>query len=236
MLLSPHYYVLSLGARRATLFEAFRDDLIDVENQGFPVEASARDPAPGDEDPMRALVRVADHCLGHYYRNDPLGLVITGERELHSAFRSVTAHGRAVIGTVEGDHTSTPSRDLGQIVWPVVKEAMSGVLEDAMRDLASSAADGQLVCGLEDVAEQVNRGLGGVLLVEEGFHVTGRVGRPGEIPAVAPDVDVRDATDDAVDAVIARTLESGGRVVFAPRDSLADSERIVLVLRDVERS
>jgi hypothetical protein len=230
MPLSTHYYVLSLGLRGATLFEAFRDSLITVRNQGFPVPPPLRAPGSGDDDAMRMLACAADRCLDHYYRNDPLGIVVTGDRQLQAAFRSVTTHGAAVIGMVDGDHTATPPRDLGQIAWPVVKEAMSGALDGALRDLASCAVGDDVVSGLEAVAERLAEGASGLLLVEEGFHARGRVGGPGQRPIVTPDVDIRDATDDAVDEIIGRMLDSGGRVVFPPRDSLRDHEHIVLLL------
>ena len=47
-------------------------------------------------------------------------------------------------------------------------------------------------------------------------------------------VDVRDAIDDVVDAVIEKVLESAGSVVFTPPGALRDQERIVLLLRGAE--
>ncbi len=63
----------------------------------------------------------------------------------------MTRHGEAVIGCILGDYTRTPSRDLGQIAWPVVKEAMSGVIERAMIDLSISEGAGETASGLEAV-------------------------------------------------------------------------------------
>ena len=37
MILNCHYYVLSLGMEASVLFEAFRDQLVEIRNQGFPV-------------------------------------------------------------------------------------------------------------------------------------------------------------------------------------------------------
>lgn len=52
---STHYYVLSLGTRTSTLFEAFRDALISVENQGFPVVAPGVTSRPADRDQLSSL-------------------------------------------------------------------------------------------------------------------------------------------------------------------------------------
>jgi len=232
--LSTHYYVLSLGAKTNKLFEAFRDSLIDVENQGFPVEAPAWKSKDVVQSQLQGLARNVDECFGHHYTLDQLSLVVVGEKGMLSAFNSVTAHETAVIGRIEGDHTATPARGLGQIVWPVVKEAMSGGLDKAMLDLEVSVERGQAISGLEAVAGTVNTGVQATLLVEDDYHVRGSISATDRSPVLSPEVDVREVIDDAVDAVIEKVLESGGNVVFMPSGSLSDQNRIVLLLRDAK--
>jgi hypothetical protein len=234
MPLSTHYYVLSLGTKTNQLFEAFRDSLIDIENQGFPVVAPAGTSDPLDPDQLQTLVSTVDECFEHYYSVEPLRLVVLGEKAMQDAFRSVTAHKSAVIGQIEGDHTATPLRDLGQIVWPVVREAMSGHLGKANRDLEASELRGRTVCGLEAVARLVNKGLGATLLVEDSYHVKGSIVDSDQLPVLIPEVDVREAMDDVVDAVIEKILKAGGDVVFTPDGFLGDRDRIVLLLNHKE--
>ena len=234
MPLSTHYYVLSLGSRRNMLFEAFRDSLIRVDNRGFPVVASDRHSSPGDPDPRFRLAREVERCFGQYYRLDPLGLVVVGDAAMQSAFRSVTAANHAVIARIDGDHTETTARDLGQIVWPVVKESLSGLAARAMRELEASARCRQVVYGLDAVARLANRGVGTTLLVEEDYRFRGSLGGPDRGSIISRDVDVRDTMDDAVDAVTERVLRSGGNVVFLPGGALADWERIAVLLNHTE--
>jgi hypothetical protein len=226
MALHCHYYVLSLGMETSVLFEAFRDQLIDIQNQGFPV---TRPPGPLNDGSLPELARKVDGCLAHYHESDPLGLVVVGSRLLLSSFAAATAHGPAVIGLVPGDHTATSPRDLGQIVWPVVKTAMSRESERALRSLARAATVGRAVRGLEAVAGRVRKGSRGLLLVEEDYRVRGGLDRAGRFPVVTSEVDVREALDDAVDAVIEKALAAGGRVVFTPEGSLAEWDRIALL-------
>jgi len=228
---SPHYYVLSLGNGTAMLFEAFRDSLIGIRNQGFPVHEPVP-PAGLSVASLEALARRTDHCLAHYYGSEPLGLVVVGDAGSRSAFRSVTTHGDAVIGSIDGDHTDTTLRDLGQIVWPVVREALSDVLPEAMRDLAVSSRTGRLSSGLESVARHVGTGVRLTLLVEDDYHRKGSLGYPDRWPVISSEVDVRDAVDDVIDTVIEKVIETGGNVVFAPGGSLGDWERIVAVPRE----
>jgi hypothetical protein len=226
MALSCHYYVLSLGMETSVLFEAFRDQLVDIQNQGFPV---TRPPGSLNNESLPDLAREVDGCLAHHHEPDPLGVVVVGSKQLLSAFTAVTVHGPAVIGLVPGDHTATSPRDLGQIVWPVVKTVMSKETGRALRNLARAATTGRAVRGLEAVAGRVRRGSRGILLVEEDYHVRGGLDRTGRSPAVTSMVDVRDALDDAVDAVIEKALAAGGRVVFTPDGSLAEWDRIALL-------
>jgi hypothetical protein len=234
--LSIHYYVLSLGAWSTRLFEAFRDSLIDVQNQGFPVQTPALAAHPSDQGRLRELALTVDRCFGHYYLHEPLGVVVVGEEEMQSAFLAVTAHRSAVIAGIAGDHTATPARDLGQISWSAVKEGMSGVLDRAMRDLRASGKGGEKACGLAAVSRLAGRGARATLLVEEDYRMKGRLGGTSESPVISPDVDVRDVMDDAVDAVIEKVLASGGNVLFTPGGSLRDEKRIVLMLDGVERA
>jgi hypothetical protein len=113
---------------------------------------------------------------------------------------------------------------------------MSGVLDRAMLDLEAFAERGQSACGLEAVARLVNAGMQTTLLVEDGYHMRGRIGGTSQSPVISPDVDVRETMDDAVDVVIERVLESGGNVVFTPGGSLKDRNSIVLLPGCEERS
>lgn len=232
MRFSTHYYVLSLSDTRNALFEAFRDSLIDVENQGFPVSGPAREAGAVKRDERYELARSVDHCFGRYYAQEPLRLVVVGAAEMQSAFRSVTAHDATVIGRIRGDYTATSARDLGQIVWPVVKDAMSGLLDGAMRDLEECTKRGLVAAGLEAVARAVDRGARDTLLVEDDYHLRGAIRETGGAPTMTPDVDVRDTLDDAVDAVIERVLASKGRVVFLPSGTLGNWNRIALLRHD----
>jgi len=235
--LSTHYYVLSLGANSNRLFEAFRDFLITIENQGFPVKPEVPPSSSVnavDRKRLRELARTVDQCFDHYYINEPLHLVVVGDKEMQLAFSSVTAHGTSVIGCIDGDHSATPARELGEIVWPVVKEAMSGVLDRAMHDLSDSARGGQMVSGLESVARLANKGEPGTLMVENDYRLRGRVAEANESQVISTEVDVRETMDDAVDAVIERVLHCGGNVVFVPPGSLSDWNCIVLLLHSTE--
>jgi hypothetical protein len=237
---STHYYVISLNRQTTALFEAFRDTLIDVRNHGFPVSSSAastRTAGPGDsagqDEGQRAFLRTVDEHFGHYYDQDPMIVVVTGEKELQTAFASVTTRPAAIVGRVDGDFSATSPRDLGKIVWPVVREAMSGSRERALRDLGI-AADAEKICGVENVGRQMNGTAGATLIVEEDYHVRGSISEADGSVTISPNVDVRDEIDDVIDMLIEKILGSGGNVIFVPGGSLSELGRIVLLLREAD--
>lgn len=234
MYLSTHYYVLVLGAETIRLHEAFRDDLIDIENLGFPIRSPDWTPGCAGHEPMLELLRTIDKNFGQYYQLEPLMLVVVGDRERQAAFNAVTIHDQAIIGRIEGEHSATSVQNLGQIVWPIVKEAMSGVQDKAMRDLKSSTRQARIACGLRQVASLSGTAIRTTLLVEDGYHMRGRLGGTSQSPVISPDLDIRETSDDAVDAVIERILALGGNVVFTPRGSLNDLEHIVMLLQGQE--
>ncbi|NIM20498.1 MAG: hypothetical protein GTO51_09750 [Candidatus Latescibacteria bacterium] len=236
--MSTHYYVISLSEHENALYEAFRDDVIDIRNGGFPVEVSLRASSAADsidrEERLREALRIVDQLFGDCYRHDPLGVVVTGKKELLDLFASVTAHRSVIVGRIEGDYSTTSLHDLGKIVWPIVKEAISGLLDEAMRDLEIAEKAGRTACGLDAVSQLAIAGVSATLIVEDDYHMRGSITRTSQSLEISQEVDVMEELDDAVDVVIEKVLESGGNVVFAPSGSLHRQGRIVLLLRESE--
>jgi hypothetical protein len=233
---STHYYVLSLGVHRTALYEAFRDELIEVENKGFPVMSPSLDVEAGELGRRNQFMRAVDKCFASYDSQEPLSLVLVGDRELQTAFDTVTVHGAAVVGRIHGDRSVTLARDLGSIVWPVMKERISGALDRVLRELEESSQNGRVVSGLEAVVAATAAGAEGTLLVEDDYRMKGSLATSRQHATVLREVDVRDVFDDAVDALIEKVLESGGNAIFVPTGTLADRGRIALLLREPEVS
>jgi hypothetical protein len=232
--LTAHYYVLSLSEQTSRLYEAFRDTLIDIQNKGFPIESSA---GMGDtvepglrNSQLREFIRTADQHFDHYFRQDPLRLVVVGERKSLSIFESVTSHQDVLIGRVEGDYAATSPHDLGKIVWPIVKEAMAGTSEKAMHDLETAASSQNVASGIDAVGHLAGSGVGGTLFVEEDYHMKGGIRETDHSLIMSQDLDIREVIDDAVDAIIEKVLEKGGNVVFLERGSLTKLQRIALII------
>ena len=221
MRLSTHYYVLSLSEHTNRLYEAFRGDLIDIQNTWFPLDSSvsASQPALNDEQ-LHALLRTVDRHFAHYYRQDPLGLVVTGTERQRAAFASLTAYPGEIIGQAEGDYSNTSLEDLGRVVWPIVKEVMASAGGKVERELEAATLAHNIAVGMDAVVRSVDSGVGATLLVEEGYGVKRR-----EASSLIDDI------ENLVDVVIDKVLALGGNVIFVGNGFLVKFQRIALILQ-----
>lgn len=232
MHLSTHYYVLSLSRGTNRFYECFRDTAIDIQHQGFPVDPSVPIPASGadDDDRIQDLLREVDLEFDKHDQNESLGLIVIGESAIQSVFETLTEHEDVIVGRVIGDYTSTSPRDVGKIVWPVVKEMMSGLKRAAIRDLEIAKRARRVIFGIEAVSQWVDVVERCTLVVEEDYHVQGSLRKMDHATVISGDVDVREAMDDVVDMIINSVLARRGTVVFMKTGSLGEHQRIGLVL------
>lgn len=233
MKLTTHYYVLSLSERTSRLYEAFRDTLIDILNKGFPIDSSAGmsdavEPAVRNGE-LREIILTADRHFDHYFKRDPLRLIAVGDKKCLSAFEALTTHRDVLIGSVEGDYTATSPHDLGKIAWPIVKDAMAGTDKKATLALKSAESSRTVASGIEAVGHKARSGAGGTLFVEEDYRVKGGIRETDDSLIGAEELDIREAIDDAVDAIIEKVLEKDGHVIFLGSGSLTRFRRIALV-------
>jgi hypothetical protein len=233
MRLSTHYYVMSLGEQTTRLYEAFRDNLIDIQNSLFPVMSSHGvnekvDSALTESELKEFIIKVDQH-FDHYFRQDPLHFVAIGNKYDLSIFDEVTSHREVLLGRAEGDFTASSPDDVGKIVWPIVKEAMSGASENAMQDLEKVKNSQNIAHGIEEVGHLAGTGMGNTLFVEEDYHIKGAI-RSADQSLIPPEeLSFLEVIDDAVDAVIEKVLGNGGNVVFVQSGSLTKLRRIALI-------
>jgi hypothetical protein len=219
--LSTHYYVLSLSEHTSRLYEAFRDSLIDIQDPWFPLESfmSPLQPALNDVQ-LRTLLQTVDRHFAHYHDQDPLAMVLTGTERNQSEFATLTSHRDVIIGRAEGDHSTTSLRDLGSIVWPIVKGVMASSGEKVARELEAATRAGNTAVGIHAVMKSIDSGIGATLLVENGYHV-----KPESNSSLI------DECDNVVDIAIEKILALGGNVLFVEDGSLGKFQRIALILR-----
>lgn len=235
MYFSVHYYVLQLNDKSTKLFEGFRDTLIEISNGGFPYKSSFYSPTFVEQtqidNHLKELYKEVNRLFDKFYNQDPLGVVLVGEKRNQSIFKSILTDKKYIIREVEGNFSSICPDDLGRLIWSNVKETLAGTRERALRELALASSAKKVASGLEEVWQIADSGKGTILLVEDDFRMKGSIVKTAYSSIISEQVDIRKVFDDVVDQIIDRVLELGGTVVFLDNGLLAEHQRIALIYR-----
>ena len=240
---TPRYWVLVLSEQPSRLFEGSHETLIEVKEDVFPLTHTG----PGGESPLpggfgikksqyrderhRQFFRQVDAALRPFLLDDPLPLIVVGVDRYLAFFKEVSEHKDAISATLEGSHDSTPEHELGELVWPVVKQALAKERQKYLDELDQAIGERKYASAIGEVWRMAQAGRGRLLLVEEDFHYPARVDESGLHIEPAEDAEAPDVLDDAVDEVITTVLEKGGKVVFLENGQLDAHSRIALILR-----
>ena len=98
MQLSIHYYVLSLSKDTSRLYEGFRDKLIDIDDGEFPLNSSQINNPNSNDTRLHAFCRLTDQHFAHYFKQDPLRLVLIGETSALAMFEALKTRQNILIG------------------------------------------------------------------------------------------------------------------------------------------
>jgi hypothetical protein len=240
---TPRYWTLVLSEKPTRLFEATRDDLIEIQDEGFPLVHEG----PGGELPLpggfgirksayrderhRQFFRQVDNALKPFLADDPLPLAVVGVDRFLAFFNEVTNHKDAILATATGSHSRTTAHKLGQLVWPAVKAALAEQRQQRLAELERAIGERRFASTIGEVWRMAKQGRGRLLLVEEDFHYPARLDESGMHLTPAEDPTAPDVIDDAVDEIIETVLSMQGQVAFVENGQLEAHQRIALTLR-----
>lgn len=240
---TPRYWVLVLSEKPTRLYEATRDDLVELKEGGFPITHEG----PGGEQPLpggygvrksairdeyhRKFFRQVDAALKPYLAEEGLPLVVVGVDRYLSFFNEVSDHKQAVLATLKGSHDKTTPHELGKLVWSLVQARLAEQRSQVFSDLAAAVKERKFVSTVGEVWRAAKEGRGRLLLVEEDFHFPARLDESGDHLLPAEDVNAPGVIDDGVDEIIEMVLNKQGRVVFVDNGTLETHSRIALILR-----
>lgn len=245
MNLSTHYYVLSLNSETSRLYEGFRDELIDIRNTAFPFHSKSNGVSPDgtaqassspattvttlNEKQLTDFLKQTDQHFAQYFDQDPLRLILIGQRNCLEIFSSLTHHRDMIVGKIQGDYSDTSPHDLGKITWPVLKGTISGMTVSALRSLDTADVLQNVVSGIDAVWMSADSNPGSTLYVEDDYHV--KTSAPGKhnTHIFVNSLPLREIFNDVVDIIIEKILRAGGAVVFMNNGSLINRNRIAMV-------
>ncbi|MFF5184596.1 chemotaxis protein [Streptomyces sp. NPDC000345] len=234
------YWVLSVSADRATLWNGGPDRVTEEQVGGFPLTRpqenfdAERQEQIGDmpstfrDEGTRHFLRDADAAMNRLLRQAPRPLYVTGEQAALSALDDIGTVTRAAVHVPHGGLSHGTPDAVWQAVRPMVAAEARRSVDTVNRALESALGRKEFAAGVDEVWQSAREGRVRLLAVEENYRVTVRDDGDHLIPAVSGDLDAR---EDIVDEIVEQCLETGADVRFVPDGTLSDADGIAGVLR-----
>jgi hypothetical protein len=235
------FWVLSVSADRATLWNGGTDRVTEHHGDAFPLARSRgnfdaeRQERIGDQpsafrdEGTRHFLREADTAMGVILRGDARPVYVTGETAALSLLDEVGSVTKSAVRVPHGGLSHGTPEAVWQAVRPLVAAEARRSTDTVARELESARGRKAFAAGVDELWRSAREGRVRLLAVEENYRVTVRDdGGDHLIPAVSGD---HDTHEDIVDEIVEQCLETGADVRFVPDGALADADGMAAVLR-----
>ncbi|MFM8432135.1 MAG: hypothetical protein ACKOA1_04990 [Bacteroidota bacterium] len=185
-----------------------------------------------DEKNTRNYLRFIDDVLTNAVKGNELPVIIMGDNKMLGIYRSGTSLGDRIVGYIEGNFEHATVPQIHDRVMPVLKKMDDESEAKAFNVLSGALSKGDFCGGIVEVWRAAVEGRGRLLLVESSYQQKASMGDDlatlvvGQEPAHG-----YRKVADAVDDVIEKVIEKGGKVQFVEDGRLTDYDRIALVTR-----
>ena len=239
---SPKYWVLVLSEKPTRLYEGFRDQLLEVNNENFPVffqETTWDEPLRVGEitntssfrnEKNKQFFRKIDRTL-KTLNFEQLPIVVTGVERYLSFYDEVTEQKNLIIAKLDGSYDNTPPHQIARMIWPLVLEVIEKNKVELLNELEKAVSANKYSSGIQQCWRRASEGRIQTLLVEKDFHYPATMSDDKLTLYPAEAADLPGVTDDAVDELIETVIQKSGRVAFVDYESLKIHQRITAILR-----
>lgn len=240
------YWVVALS-EHTRLFEGSNDRLKERDEGGFPViyEDRSEDPSvpgalePGHENLVdeehRQFYRRVDDALTQVLQEEDLPVVLLGVTRNLAFFQEVTANGKMIAGTAEGNYDHASWNDISSVAWQALQPHLAQQQEIVLQQWDDAVSAKLFVTGVEKAWEAAFDGRGNLLLVEEGYQVAGHMDEDGRTLTLSEEAlqngNGNGTRYDVVNNLIELVWARGGRVRFVPPETLPEDAHVGLTLR-----
>lgn len=235
------FWVLTLSADRAALWNGGGDRVIEETAVGFPIERSRENfdaerqeqigdvPSTFRDEGTRRFLRDVDIAMSKVLRRHPRPLYVTGEQAALSLLDDVGSETAQAIHIPHGGLAEAGAEAVWQAVDPVIAAQNLRDIARVSRELESARGHKAFAAGVDEVWQNASDGRIRLLAVEENFRITVRDDAGDHlVPAESGELDAR---EDIVDEIVERCLDTGADVRFVPDGALGDAQGIAGILR-----
>ncbi len=235
---ATHYYILDLSLFRARLLSCFREQAIEITDNGFPLqseftelELNPTDFSREKEKQIKEFFNKVDKLFLSNYNGEPTRLVLAGVQKNLALYREVADAKDIIFEQLEGNHEAMSAHDLGKKAWEVVREKTRKERHSALNELQRALSAKKLASGISDVWRLANEGRIGTLVAEQEFHIPAGLEENNTLVLDTSNLPENKIMPDAVDEVAEIVMEKGGKVVFVDDGTLGNHHKIAAILR-----
>jgi Bacterial archaeo-eukaryotic release factor family 3 len=246
------FFVLALSKKTIRLFGGNAEALAEVTNADFPmnyeddyeytkpsrgtsygnaIKSFERDKATLSEIRQKEFLSEADNQLTQYVK-DSVPFIVVGATELISNFNQLTKHNSLKADTIVGNFNHNVPAEVSKRLREGKLKCQIAKIESIPDWLENEFGKNLVAEGIESVWKAAEEGNGQMLVVEKDYQCPGYL-RSGERHKlfVGPPKGDHEIVPDAVNEVMAKVIEKGGKIVFVENDKLRKFDHIAMHLR-----
>lgn len=235
------YWILSVSDKQAKLFKGVRDDLREIKNDSFPLLNSFYPLKSQSNDEGKEIIaniekekmylRHIDKTLSDMNTEYEYPIILLSVPQKAAMFKEVTTQNKLFPDVITGNYEHLSESELSKIVWPEVKKSLAEIRKQVMEELEDAIGKNKYAAGIDEVWKAANEGRCYKVLVELGFQFPAQLDETGlqlNPIEVKPGEEIM---DDAVDVILDKVIQTGGKVVFFKNNELSNFNRIAMILR-----
>lgn len=229
---TPRHTVLLLSTGQARLLHGHGAALTPSPTSDFPVHRHVAGNNRGrTAERTDDFLRRVDRALSAALKLNPAPLVLVAAEPTASNFRSLSRNTARLAGTVKGNHLTTPTDQLIDLIRPVLHGYLKSRGKEALDHIERRARTGPVLRDMDSAWLAARWERPEMLAVEEHYYYPARLDATGDNLVPADDVDHPDVIDDAVDELIEIVLSRGGWIALVNQGELRDNTHLALTLR-----
>lgn len=247
------YYVLQLMEKKARLYKGRLSDLVEVNNETFPVDRGdqyeyerpsrgssytghsvvqsfEKDPSLLEEIRIESFLHQVDQRL-KAYDIDNIPLIVCGQVQDVSSFKKTTRYSRVTSSFLAGDYQHINEKELGDLVWPLIKADFDEKKLSLINQFKETVGAGLTESGLLESWRATVEGRGYRLLIEKDYTVQAYLAQENNLIYLDRPSGTHTVLPDAADELIQKVVERKGEVIFVENEMLNEYQHVALFTR-----